>query len=461
MKLTARLGLAASLLAGIGAVVACSGPPSSSSGDTTDNSEEGISSTDVLVGSGYLPLRRPGLAAKIAAKAKVTADARDLSYRGGPLIQNGKVFVVFWNSTVGLQSDLPGFFQTVGNSAYFDWLSEYDANGMSINRDKYLGSYVDDAAGAAGSTVTNQQIQQELERLISGNLVPSADSDTLYMVYFPPNVTIDLDGSATSCQQFCAYHYTYTRPSGQNVYYGVMPDLGSNGCQGGCGSNSLLDNTTEVSSHEWIEATTDPAVGLNVLSWYNDSYGEIGDICAWQGPGGRIGNYLVQEEWSNKNGACIVTDPNAGDGGAGDGGAMDGGSDDGGTDAGGDDAGADGGGDQDAGAACAVGSNEHEPNDDVADADALASGICGTLTAGDRDLSTFDVPKRGTYDVLLTPEGDATLKLYHVGAGGKLNRVANTSPTEVKHKSTSGGTYVAVVQSKTSSAQAYTLTLTR
>ena len=37
--------------------------------------------------------------------------------------------------------------------------------------------------------------------------------------------------------------------------------------------------------------------------WYDDQYGEIGDICAWQTR--ELGNYTVQLEWSNRQGACI------------------------------------------------------------------------------------------------------------------------------------------------------------
>jgi hypothetical protein len=37
--------------------------------------------------------------------------------------------------------------------------------------------------------------------------------------------------------------------------------------------------------------------------WYDDSNGEIGDICAWQSKA--VGQYTVQMEWSNKLGRCV------------------------------------------------------------------------------------------------------------------------------------------------------------
>jgi hypothetical protein len=98
------------------------------------------------------------------------------------------------------------------------------------------------------------------------------------------------------------------------LYYGVIPDQGGN-CQGGCGtSSSMFDNLCSVSSHELIEAVTDPAVGLAgdigyPLAWYDSDNGEIGDICnAEQGSirGSDGKTYTIQREWSNAAGKCRV-----------------------------------------------------------------------------------------------------------------------------------------------------------
>jgi hypothetical protein len=48
------------------------------------------------------------------------------------------------------------------------------------------------------------------------------------------------------------------------------------------------------------EAITDPIPGQG---WYDDTNGEIGDICAWQTK--KIGNYTVQLEWSNSANRCV------------------------------------------------------------------------------------------------------------------------------------------------------------
>lgn len=55
------------------------------------------------------------------------------------------------------------------------------------------------------------RIQSELAAQITAGHLPAPVNDTqgnansFYMIYFPPGVTINLDGFI-SCQQFCAYH---------------------------------------------------------------------------------------------------------------------------------------------------------------------------------------------------------------------------------------------------------------
>ena len=83
------------------------------------------------------------------------------------------------------------------------------------------------------------------------------------------------------------------RSCGQHqIFYAAMPYPGCNGC---LGSLSTFDAITSVSSHELCEVITDPIPGRG---WYDDTFGEIGDICAWKTK--QIGKYVVQKEWSNR-----------------------------------------------------------------------------------------------------------------------------------------------------------------
>jgi hypothetical protein len=227
-------------------------------------------------------------------------------YRGGPVISNVKVYPVYWSASVPNQSALDGFYGAIVNSPYVDWLSEYDTSTQQIGRGRFVSSYVDSAA-PSGAQLTDDQVRQELGRLIDGSL-PSADANTLFMVHLPPGVTITMDGN-TSCQQFCAYHSSFTHGSGP-VYYGIMPDFSGN-CASCGGESTQFPCTTVVASHEVAEAMTDPNIGVanqtqdeHQLGWYDDQNSEIGDVC--EGNSATVAGYRVTRLWSNKANACVA-----------------------------------------------------------------------------------------------------------------------------------------------------------
>ena len=285
----------------LGLVAACS---SATPDDPSAEANDAVIAAEPRSHAHIMPLRA---ASQIPTEA---ASSAHLNYYGGPVLPNVKVVNVFWNSNVRLQNEVNAFYPAVLASAYMDWLSEYDTPTQHIGRGSFLGSYTDTQAG--GGTVTNDQIQTELARLLDANLVPANDGvDSIYMFYFPSGVKIRLDAQTSSCVQFCAYHNTFTH-AGKNVYYGVMPDVNAGSCAFGCGGGSAAANLTAVSAHELIEAVTDGAVGLvqgntpaAPLAWYDTTNGEIGDICV--GRTAVVAGQTVQLEWSNRDGACIAT----------------------------------------------------------------------------------------------------------------------------------------------------------
>jgi hypothetical protein len=273
-------------------------------GDPAANENTGVDE----VGNSTVHLMRPHTRGSANAFMGDSAPAgAHLTYYGGPVISNVKVYAVFWNSAVKYQSTISSFYSTITASAYFDWLTEYNTGTQSIGHGTLAGSLIDTGA-PAGTKITDTQIHTEINRLISTGAVPAPDANTLYMVHFPPGITIDQGGGNLSCQVFCAYHGTYTR-NNQYVYYGVIPDLGGS-CASGCGGGTQDQNTTSVSSHELIEAVTDPAVGLatanaSPLAWYDTTNGEIGDICNAQQA--TVAGFTVQKEFSNQAKDCIAT----------------------------------------------------------------------------------------------------------------------------------------------------------
>ena len=200
------------------------------------------------------------------------------------------------------------FYSTITASPYFDWLTEYDTSSpaQAIGHGS-LGVTLTDAGAPTSATITDAAIHKELNRLFTAGQLPLPSANNYYAIYFPAGKNITQGGS-TSCVDFCAYHGTYAR-SGQDVNYGVLPDL-SGGCSSGCGTGTKINNTTSVSSHELVEAVTDPAVGLSTtfsspLAWYDEANGEIGDICNAQQA--VVSGFTVQKEFSNELSDCIAT----------------------------------------------------------------------------------------------------------------------------------------------------------
>ena len=231
------------------------------------------------------------------AEGIVAPPAAQLTYRGGPLLQTVKVFTLFWgqtwqtspNSDLGKQ--INQFFKFVLSSALLDQLAEYSVPGKTIGHGSLIGTATI-TQPALSHSITDAAIQQRLQQEIKSNSsIPKPDANTLYFIYLPPGTAV-VQGGSRSCQAFCGYHDTF----GSGIYYAVMPFPNCAGCLGGLSS---LDALTSTSSHELCEAITDPIPGQG---WYDDTHGEIGDICAWKTR--KLGNYTVQLEWSNKNNSC-------------------------------------------------------------------------------------------------------------------------------------------------------------
>ena len=235
---------------------------------------------------------------------------------GGPLIQHVKVVDVFYSPNFKYKAMLEDFYKAVLQSAYFDWLTEYNVTNYKIGRGSFVTSFED--SNTNPTTVKQINPETYLKGLIAAAKVPAPDDDTMYMLYFPSGID-PTDGTGPSCisnGDYCAYHSSYLATNGQNVRYGVMPDMDAGGCNMGCGPPGF-NSFTDVSSHELIEAVTDP----DGTGWYDDgadpnsqdNCGEIGDICAvgGTGEGAMVSGFFVQNEWSNKYKKCIAVDPNA------------------------------------------------------------------------------------------------------------------------------------------------------
>jgi hypothetical protein len=182
------------------------------------------------------------------------------------------------------------FFTDILVSSLIDQLAEYDVPGQTIGHGSLIGTKAI-SDNAPVDSVTDSAIRAQLRKWIKVGTVPKNDQNTLYFIYLDPGL-VSIMGGSRSCQNYCGYHNNVGA-----VYYAVAPYPSCSGCLGGL---QTFDATTATSSHELCEAITDPVPGSG---WYDDSNGEIGDICAWNFK--TVAGYTVQLEWSNQQAKCV------------------------------------------------------------------------------------------------------------------------------------------------------------
>lgn len=232
---------------------------------------------------------------RLEGEPPAPAVAPELTYRGGPLIANAEVVAVYWGSAWGedpLASTarrLDAFLDFVLTSALIDQLAEYNVDGTSIGHGSRVASSVLGSAPTPAA-LTDQQLREGLQGALA--TLPGPGPNRVYAIFLPPNVAAIMGGTR-SCQAFCGYHDAID----DEIFYAVLPYPSCVGC---IGALDEFDALTSTASHELAEAITDPIPGTG---WYDDAHGEIGDICAWQTK--RLGQYIVQLEWSNRAQACV------------------------------------------------------------------------------------------------------------------------------------------------------------
>lgn len=251
-----------------------------------------------------VPMHSPAPVEPLGKKGKGKRTTAKMVYNGGPLLTHAKVFTVFWGQNwkstqnfIDLQVYINGFFTKILGGSLIDELGEYNVASYKIGHGSLEGTIVI-TDNAPKNTIDDSGIRLALQQWILTNTVfPQPDANTLYFIYLDSGVTVTLQGSQ-SCSSFCGYHDSFGGSGGKsNIYYAVMPYPSCNGCEGGLSVQNVLTGT---SSHELCEAITDPIPGSG---WYDQTRGEIGDVCAWQFK--TVDGYNVQLEWSNKSKKCI------------------------------------------------------------------------------------------------------------------------------------------------------------
>jgi hypothetical protein len=260
----------------------------------------------------------------VEAKRALDETSPQLVYHGGPLLTSVEVFNIFWGNDWNnddrmkdLPSKIEEFFKFIVASKLIDQLDEFSVNGKQIGHGRFIGT-TKITTSAPPTTVDDLTVEDFLRNNIKSNTIPSPTDNTLYFVYLPSGISSSLPnpsgGFDLSCEVFCGYHGFCKLNVGDNsskkIYYSVMPFPDCPGCH--VEEPTDFDSLTVTSSHELVEAITDPEISATTkgTGWFVDNLDgsggpEIGDLC--NTTRGRIGGFLVQQEWSNKKGCILAT----------------------------------------------------------------------------------------------------------------------------------------------------------
>ena len=232
-----------------------------------------------------------------------------VDFNGGAIIQAVKVVTVTFTGD-SHRAQLEQFGDTITATPWWDAVTEGycspPGSATCVGRGSSGGHVVVTTAPATALTDSAQggpsTVQSFIKAKLAAGVLPVPTKNTLYAIYLPTGVSVTLD-SASSCQQFGAYHNTLMLPAAGGVSipvpYAIMPRC-----------DSTLTTLTVAASHELIEAATDPDVGTNGVAYYmNDQLwgalgGEVGDVCVdFTGTGSDViqeSGFSVQRSWSNK-----------------------------------------------------------------------------------------------------------------------------------------------------------------
>jgi hypothetical protein len=241
-----------------------------------------------------------------AKGVRTRTNPNDLTFHGGKVLSSPTFQPIY----------LGDYWRTPKGAADRAYNDAFAKDLVSGSHEAILAQYGVGKGQTAPSTVVPGSpkvvTKADVERLVKAQLASGAAANgpqTVHMVVLPPGTVLS-DGSADSTQGLGGFHNSYLGADGKPVYYAVV-------CysQGGNGidfTGKGRDNVTITESHEFDEAVTDPDVGQGKLAWYNQRFGEIGDLAVNSGlvPFEKTWvrdekGFAVQVEWSNADHAFL------------------------------------------------------------------------------------------------------------------------------------------------------------
>lgn len=221
---------------------------------------------------------------------------------GGPVLGSPRLVPIVFDGDTW-SSQLGAFTDTFASSAAADyWKATTAEYGVGPLRSAPLITLHE----TPPATLTNDEILTWLAGKLDGaHELGKPDPSAIYTIFYPSTTKITLAPGYESCVQFGAYHEEATAPTGEKVAYAVIPR-----CPPFTAALTDFEELTSSTSHEWIEAVTDPfgqstpayaMTDPDTLVWNLWPLGEVGDLCAQESAAffkASFG-YYVQRTWSN------------------------------------------------------------------------------------------------------------------------------------------------------------------
>lgn len=236
-----------------------------------------------------------------------------LTYRGGSVLYKPHAYLILWGyqgagDPDGVAPLLQEFLASVGGTSWLATVTQYYGVNQRYpkNIKKMLAGVWDDEQNPIPSSPTDAQVAAEAVRSTAEF---GFDPNGAYIVATAHNH--NTSGFGTS---FCSYHSATLASGGKISYTNLpyMPDApicGSNKIAHSKDESSVDEGVTIVAGHEFAESITDP---LPVTGWWNQTYGELGDECAWthlqNTPIGKY-SFATQPLFSNASDSCVQSYP--------------------------------------------------------------------------------------------------------------------------------------------------------
>jgi hypothetical protein len=219
----------------------------------------------------------------------------------GDVLTAPRIVPIFFANDAAMQAQIEDYLHQLASSSYWGaTTNEYGVGALTI---------APTIVTADAPPTTDTDLAPWIGNHFDGQAGWPAQPDpqTIYAVFLPEGAVLHTS-FGDSCRAFGGYHDEATGPQSQSVVFALLPR-----CEGG--TRSPLDNLTLVTSHEMIEAATDPraetAPGFQELDadhyvWAYTPGPEVGDMCELV-PGAAqrlVGSYVVQRTWSNASAAA-------------------------------------------------------------------------------------------------------------------------------------------------------------